>query len=145
MSVYRIRPHDVDDDVLSDEDFDDDELGLTEADLARALQTRIGGHESKRKKGEPQASTGKATHEQNSRRGVRVAQKVWARVDNEKVKESVVDTFDASRLKASLKAARASQKQDKPGLVAVEKEALPQVNKYASCKAKDINAWLKEI
>ena len=37
MSVYRIRPRDVDDDGLSDEYLDDDELELTEADLARAL------------------------------------------------------------------------------------------------------------
>ena len=50
MCVYRIRPRDLDDDVLPDEDFSDEELELTEADLARALETRIGGRESRGKK-----------------------------------------------------------------------------------------------
>ena len=50
MSVYRVRPKDVDEDILSDEDFQDEELDLTEADLAEALETRIGGHASKRNK-----------------------------------------------------------------------------------------------
>ena len=36
-------------DILPDEDFSDEELELTEADLARALETRIGGRESKGK------------------------------------------------------------------------------------------------
>ena len=49
MCVYRIRPRDIEDDILSDEDFDDEELELTEADLARALETRIGGRDSKGK------------------------------------------------------------------------------------------------
>ena len=42
MSVYRVRPRDVDEDVLSDEDFQDEELELTEDALAEALKTRIG-------------------------------------------------------------------------------------------------------
>ena len=70
MSGYRIRPRDLDDDVLSDEDFSDEELELTEADLARALETRIGGHEPKGKKSKAEASTDKLSHEQNSRRGI---------------------------------------------------------------------------
>ena len=52
MCVYRIRPRDVADDILSDEDFEDEELELTEADLARALESRVGGRESKGKKAE---------------------------------------------------------------------------------------------
>ena len=52
MSVCRVRPREVDEDVLSDEDFEDEELELTEADLAEALKTRIGGHASKRNKKE---------------------------------------------------------------------------------------------
>ena len=50
MSVYRIRPRDSSEDVLPDKNFSDEELELTEADLARALATRIGGRESKGKK-----------------------------------------------------------------------------------------------
>ena len=96
--------------------------------MAQALTSRIGGRESKANMAEQQSATGKATHEQNSRRGMRVAQQVWARVDNEKVIDSVVGTFDAERVKTCLKAARASQKQDKPGLVTVEEEAVPKVN-----------------
>ena len=76
MSVYRVRPRDPSEDVLSDEDFSDEELELTEGDLARALQTRIGGRESKGKTSRQETSTGKATHEQNSRFGIRVAQQV---------------------------------------------------------------------
>lgn len=89
MSVYRIRPRDISEDVLSDEDSSDEELELTEADLTRALETRIGGHDSKAKKSEKESSTSKASHEQNSRRGMRVAQKVWARVDDKDVHDSV--------------------------------------------------------
>ena len=37
MSVYRVRPRDVSDDVVSDEDFSDEELVLTEKDLALSL------------------------------------------------------------------------------------------------------------
>ena len=90
MSVYRVRPQDVDEDVLSDEDFCDEELELTEADLARALETRIGGRESKAKTSEQESVSSKQSHEQNSRRGMRVAQKVWPRIDNDNVKDSVV-------------------------------------------------------
>ena len=49
LCVYRIRPRDVADDVSSDEEFSDEELELTEGDLARALAMRIGGCESKGK------------------------------------------------------------------------------------------------
>ena len=52
MCVYRIRPHDVSEDILSDEDFDDEELAPTETDLARALESRVGGRESRGKKSE---------------------------------------------------------------------------------------------
>ena len=81
MCVYRIRPHDVSEDILSDEDFEDEELELTEADLARALESRVGGRESKGKKSERESSRCKATHEQIVRRGMRVARKVWARIE----------------------------------------------------------------
>ena len=47
ICVYRIRHRDRSDDVGSDEDFSHEELELTDADSARALQTRIGGRESK--------------------------------------------------------------------------------------------------
>ena len=50
MCVYRIRPRDIAEDMLSDEDFSDEELELAEADLAHALETRISGRESKGKK-----------------------------------------------------------------------------------------------
>ena len=76
---------------------------------------------------------------------MRVAQQVWARVEDEKVRDSVVGTLDAARVKTSLTAARASQRQDKPGLVTVDEEALPQVHAYASCTKNDINVWLKEV
>ena len=142
MSVYRIRPHDPSEDVLSDEDFSDEELELTEADLARALQTRIGGRESQGKGAKKEPSGGKATHEQNSRQGIRVAQQVWSRADDLLVKESDGGTLDSERMKDSLKAARASQRQNKAGLVTVDEESFAQVQKYASCSKKDIDKWL---
>lgn len=113
---------------MSDEDFSDDELELTEADLARALQTRIGGRGSKENKSKQKSSLGKATHKQHSRLGVRVARQVWARAHDVNVTESDVGTLDPERVKNSLKAARASQRQDKPGSVTVDQEAFAQVH-----------------
>ena len=76
---------------------------------------------------------------------MRVAQLVWARVEDEKVKDSVVGTLDAARVKALSTAARASQGQYKPGLVTVDEEELPQVHACASCTKSDIDVWLKEM
>ena len=95
-------------------------------------------------KKEEQSTTGKATHEHDSRRGMRIAQQVWARVDNGKVIDSVVDTFDTECAKKCSQAARASQKQEERGLATIEEE-LPKVNAYVSCKAKDIKELLKDI
>ena len=61
------------------------------------------------------------------------------------VKDSVVDSLDAERVKASLTAARASQRQDKPGLVTVDEKTLPQVYAYASCTKYDIRRSLRNI
>ena len=91
--------------------------------MARALQTRIGGHESKKKTSQQELSTGKTTHEQNSRRGIRVAQQIWSIADDVKVKESHVGKLDPDRMKSSLKAARDSQRQDKAGLVTIDQES----------------------
>ena len=76
---------------------------------------------------------------------MRVARQVWARVEKENVKDNVVDSLDSERVKTSLTAARASQRQDKAGLVTVDEESLPQVHAYASCTKKDIDDWLKTI
>ena len=77
MSVYRVRPRDVSDDVLSDEDFSDEELVLTKKDLERAMQTRIGGRESKKSDNKTTSASGKVSHEVNSRTGINLVQKIW--------------------------------------------------------------------
>ena len=77
MSVYRVRPRDVSDDVVSDEDFSDEELILTEKDLEEALKTRIGGRESKRTESQRTSAQGKVSHEENSRTGIRLVQRIW--------------------------------------------------------------------
>ena len=77
MSVYRVRPRDVSDDVVSDEDFSDEELVLTEKDLERALQTRIGGREPKKTASQRTPAQGKVSHEENSRTGISLVQAIW--------------------------------------------------------------------
>ena len=49
--------------ILSNEDFSDEELKLTEADLARALATRIGGRETKKETSQEETKVGKVSHE----------------------------------------------------------------------------------
>ena len=61
------------------------------------------------------------------------------------MKESVSCKIDADRAKASLKAARESQRQDKSGLVTVDKDAFAAVHAYASCSTKKIDKWLSTI
>ena len=61
------------------------------------------------------------------------------------MRDNAVATLDAARVKTSLTAARASQRQDKPGLVTADEEALPQVHAYTSCFKKDVENWLREV
>ena len=63
---------------------------------------------AKGKKSQRESSACKATHEKTSRHGMFVAQQVWAQVENEKVRDSVVSMFDAACVKTSLPAARAT-------------------------------------
>ena len=65
---------------------------------------------------------------------------------HQKYKRAInVRMIDVECMKMSLKAATASQRQDKPGLVTVHEEAYAQVQSYASCCLKDIDLWLKNV
>ena len=101
-------------------------------------------HQRKNKRNEEHLS-GKSTHEEHSKRGVRVAQNVWPRIDDAKEIESVIDTFSKDSVSKSLEAARASQKQEKSGIESVDDTVDATVTSYASCKAGDIRKWLKDI
>ena len=59
--------------------------------------------------------------------------------------DSVVPMLDSERVKASLTAAMAPQRQQKPGLVTFEEMTLPQVYRHASCTDADMRRWLKVI
>ena len=80
MSVYRVRPRDVSEEIRSDEEFSDVELELTERDLERALQTKIGGR-AKKADSTRASTTRRVSHEENSRTGIALVQEIWP-VDN---------------------------------------------------------------
>ena len=111
MSVYRVRPHDVSEDVVSDEDSSDEELVLTKKDLARAMQTRIGGREAKNSEKKKTSASGKVSHEENSRTGINLVQKIWPVDENVTYKDSKVQHIDHTCMKRSLLAARQPQRQ----------------------------------
>ena len=146
LSVYRVRPRDPTEDVLSDEDFSDEELELTEVDLERALKSKVGGREP-RANGKAKSSTsGKTSHEENSRTGMSMAQQIWSVTEKVDVAESSNRPLDPMRVKASLKSARASQRQDKVGpTLPLSQDANPCVQVYASCTIKSVNGWLKDV
>ena len=144
--MYRERPRDPSEDVLSDEDFSDEELELTEADLARALQTRVGGRDPHANGKRQLSATGTATHEEHSRTGMAIARHICAVGEDPSVKESFIPTLDPVCVKDSLKSARASQRQDKSGPALVDADSCdPQVQTCASCTMQDIKTWLRKI
>ena len=75
---------------------------------------------------------------------MRVAQKVWSRAEVSSVRESKGQWSDPERMKASLVAARASQRNEKCGLATID-EAYAEVKSYASCCLKDIDKWLRNV
>ena len=64
LSLYRVRPRDPNDDARSDENFSDEELVLTEADLEQTSKTRVGGRFADKRNDKVQSDTSKATHEE---------------------------------------------------------------------------------
>ena len=146
LSVYRVRPRDPTEDILSDDDFSDEELELTEVDLARALRSKVGGREP-RANGKAKSSTsGKTSHEENSRTGMAMAQQIWSVTEKVDVAESCNCPVDPMHVKASLKSARASQRQDKVGsTLPLSQHADPSLQIYASCTIKNVTDWLKDV
>jgi hypothetical protein len=143
LSVYRVRPRDPTEDVLSDEDFSDEELELTEVDLERALKSKVGGREP-RANGKAKSSTsGKTSHEEKMRTGMAMAQQIWSVTEKVDVAESSNRPLDPMRVTASLKSARASQRQDKVGpTLTLSQVANRSVQVCASCTIKSVNGWL---
>ena len=146
LSVYRVRPRDPSEDVLSDEDSLMRNVYRTGADLTRALKTIIGGREPHAKSKGKSSATGKATHEEHSRTGMAIARHIWAVGEDPSVKESVIPTLDPFWVKESLKSARASQRQLKSGPALVDADSCGlQVQRYASCTMQEIKARLRTI
>ena len=146
MSVYRVRPRDVSDDVVSDEDFSDEELVLTEQDLARAMQTRIGGRETKKAESQRTSASGKVSHEENSRTGIHLVQKIWPVDDNVTFKASQVQHIDAATIKRSFVAARKSQRQVHDVSVTGSVSGYGQnIQIYSKCNEGKIRTWLQGI
>ena len=76
---------------------------------------------------------------------MRVAQHIWRSSADVDVAESENRTLDPACVRASLKAARASQREEKGGLATVSESSLPQAKRYTACSTKQIRAWLTEI
>ena len=115
-------------------------------DLERALRSKVGGREP-RANGKAKSSTsGKTSHEENSRTGMAMAQQIWSVTKKVDVAESRNCPVDSMRVKASLKSARASQRQDKVGsTLAFSQDADPCVQLYASCTIKNVTVWLRDL
>ena len=146
LSVYRVRPCDPTEDILSDEDFSDEELELTEMDLERALRSKVGGREPKANGKAKTSSSGKTSHEENSRTGMAMAQQIWNVVKNVDAAEDCNDPVDAASLKSSLRSARASQRQEKAGsTVSLAEDAAPAVQMYAKVTIQSVKHWLTDV
>ena len=74
------------------------------------MQTRIGGRESKKSENKTKSSTGKVSHEENSRTGIHLVQKIWPVDEHGTYKDSKVQHIDNASMKRSLVAARQSQR-----------------------------------
>ena len=57
---------------------------LTEAQLEEALKTRVGGRSTNKTKVKEHITSGKATHEENSRSGMTLASHIWIAGDDRK-------------------------------------------------------------
>ena len=141
-----MRPCDPTDDILSDEDFSDEELELTEMDLERALKSKVGGREPKANGKTKTSSSGKTSHEENSRTGMAMAQQIWNVVKNVDAAEDCNVPVDAAILKSSLRSARASQRQEKAGsTVSLAEDAAPAVQMYAKVTIQSVKHWLTDV
>ena len=118
LSVYRVRPRDPNEDVRSDEDLSDQESEVREDDLEEALKTRIGGRDKNTET--KQQDDGKATHEDNSRTGMYLANHVWVISKDVEAQESIIPTFTAANAEAAKEGAKASRRQDAPGVMSTE-------------------------
>ena len=75
-----------------------------------------------------------------------MAQQIWSVTEKVDFAESSNRPLDPMRVKASLKSARASQRQDKVGpTITLSQDANPCVQVYASCTIKSVNGWLKDV
>ena len=115
LSVYRARPCDPNHDARSDEDFSEEEFVLTEAQLAEALTTRVGGRSTDKSQAKDKTASGKATHEANSRSRMNLAAHTWSAGDDTHSQENVMPVTKDENVNASLVAARASQRKEKAG------------------------------
>ena len=144
--MYRVRPRDPNDDARSDEDFSDEELVLTEAALEQALKTRVGGRSTDKTKGKVKLESCKATHEDDSRRGMEFASHIWLVGDDRSAHGNVMPATNDDDVDASLVAARASQRKEKSGRFTVpQRDEHGHISADMRCSVLDIRSWLTEI
>ena len=76
--MHRVRPEDeASDDGNSDDIVSDEELQVSSDQLIDALTTRIGGKTRTEDSADAEARQGGATHYENSRSAMNLAQDVW--------------------------------------------------------------------
>ena len=79
LSVYRVRPtEDDEDEAHSDDLASDEELEVSHASLADALDSRIGGHRRVGDEDEHVDPAQACTHQENSKSGMERARAIWA-------------------------------------------------------------------
>ena len=141
-----MRSGDQDEDVLSDEDVDDEELFLTRYDLKLALKTRIGGqHTNKEAKAKTPAG-GKTTHEEHSGQGISLAQCTWRIRDDAKRTECVSPLISEEHVKEAIRSARQSQKQTASDATARAANAkVGSVTSRFACSEGEVRKWKEDI
>ena len=140
-----MRPRDEAEDERSDEDFDEQKLELGDDDIQEALETKIGGHEANGNHYEGNDETGKATHEENARSGIAIADAVWkTKVDPKNAKTHRFERPDT--LDDILLAARDSRKREIT-LDNILKESVrePQLHRQNIATVKQVEHWRKNM
>ena len=119
---------------------------MTDAQLAEALTTKVGGRITDTSKAKNKAARGKATHEANSRSGMTLAAHVWGAGDDTRAQEKVMPTLEENKVQESLVAARASQRRETEGpLTTQQMDEMGQISSDTECSVDDIKKWLAEI
>ncbi len=113
LAVHRVRPRDPEEDDRSDEDVSDEELEVSHACLAEALNIRIAGKESGDAEGSGDEAVGDS-HKQSSTINISIAQQAWSSVGDGLFGAArgpqVATTTSLDKVVAAAKASRRKEK-----------------------------------